>query len=621
VLPPEERPQAFSLWGIAPSGLSNIPNRLALVDLNSGAVLNLGHHDFDFPQSLVFEDDRILVLGGGPLVGQDRDGQFWDLTQLPGQHVGTIFRPRSAAPGLAIDPPSGRLFNMQGGFFDGHLYEIDQSTLTATLIGDQPGASCNSLAIDQSGAAYCVGRESPLFNPTQRTVFNVDLNTGLLTPLADLSAPFSLSAELDFDSLDRLWMVDNQTRFHRLDPETGNLTLVSHANFNGRGAGRLYGLAILDPALGIADMEISASTSADPVQVGELVEYVLTVTNHGPDPVPNAFASMPIPFEMSFRPDLSIGDCFLGPIAHFAPILEDAWPTLGCNIGPIDPGASVQVIVAADAVNPGNISIQVTTAGHRHDPDLSNNVRVATVTIEAPEADLEVTKTGSPDPLDVGETLTYQLTVTNHGPDVATGVVLTDTLPSGITLLPLPPGSSCLGGNSSVPCNLGDLLPGESVVETIRVVPNSPGVLVNTARIQGNERDPFSGNNTATVQTRVNGDADLTGEISGLRIRPKKGKFRFDFNVIVDNVGQGPADQAFTVQAWLSSDAVLDSGDTLLTSWGIPAGLGAGLDVQLSDSVKNLPNRPSGFFLLVVDSADTVPESVETNNQSSASIP
>ena len=294
---------------------------------------------------------------------------------------------------------------------------------------------------------------------------------------------------------------------------------------------------------------------------------------------------------------------------------------MGCNLGPIDAGASVQVIVAADAVTPGNVSIRATTAGHRYDPDLSNNVQLATLTIEAPETDLEVTKTGLPDPLEVGGTLTYQLTVTNHGPDVATGVVLTDTLPGGVTLLPLSPGSSCQGGGTSVPCNLGELLPGQSVVETIQVVANSKGLLINVARVHGNEIDPTSANNIATAQTHVNGAADFTGEISRLRIRAKKGKYRFAFKVIVKNIGQGPADQAFTVQAWQSADAVFGSGDALLKSWNIPAGLGAGIDVQLRANVKKRSNRPRGFFLLVVDSADTVPESVEANNQSAASIP
>ncbi len=49
-------------------------------------------------------------------------------------------------------------------------------------------------------------------------------------------------------------------------------------------------------------------------------------------------------------------------------------------------------------------------------------------------ADLEVTKADDPDPVLVGETLTYTIVVTNHGPSTST-VELTDTLPGSVTFV------------------------------------------------------------------------------------------------------------------------------------------------------------------------------------------
>src|SRR5205823_2585199 len=54
-------------------------------------------------------------------------------------------------------------------------------------------------------------------------------------------------------------------------------------------------------------------------------------------------------------------------------------------------------------------------------------------------ADLLVTKTDSPDPVTVGKNLIYTVTVTNDGPSGVTGVIMTDTLLSGVTFVSATP--------------------------------------------------------------------------------------------------------------------------------------------------------------------------------------
>ena len=48
-------------------------------------------------------------------------------------------------------------------------------------------------------------------------------------------------------------------------------------------------------------------------------------------------------------------------------------------------------------------------------------------------ADLELTKAANPKSVPQGSPVSFDLTVTNHGPDSASGVTLTDTLPTGVT--------------------------------------------------------------------------------------------------------------------------------------------------------------------------------------------
>ena len=58
---------------------------------------------------------------------------------------------------------------------------------------------------------------------------------------------------------------------------------------------------------------------------------------------------------------------------------------------------------------------------------------IVTFTNTQDAADLSLTKTASRAIAESGDTIVYVLTLTNAGPDTATGVQITDQLPSGIT--------------------------------------------------------------------------------------------------------------------------------------------------------------------------------------------
>jgi uncharacterized repeat protein (TIGR01451 family) len=119
-------------------------------------------------------------------------------------------------------------------------------------------------------------------------------------------------------------------------------------------------------------------------------------------------------------------------------------------------------------------------------------------------ADLSIIKTGNPNPVTVGNNLTYTVTVTNNGPDTATGVALTDTLPSGISLFSVKTSQGSCSGTSTVNCNIGTLNNGSSATVTIVVTTTKTGTLSNTASVTANESDPDTANNTSTVNTTVN---------------------------------------------------------------------------------------------------------------------
>jgi uncharacterized repeat protein (TIGR01451 family) len=120
------------------------------------------------------------------------------------------------------------------------------------------------------------------------------------------------------------------------------------------------------------------------------------------------------------------------------------------------------------------------------------------------QANLSITKSDAPDPVSVGDVLTYTLTVRNGGTSGATGVTVTDDLASGVTYDSATSSQgSCSKSGSQVTCALGSLANGATATATIKVRPTATGTLSNTAGVRGNEADPDMSNNSASAGTNV----------------------------------------------------------------------------------------------------------------------
>ncbi|MGI9119568.1 MAG: right-handed parallel beta-helix repeat-containing protein [Acidimicrobiales bacterium] len=117
---------------------------------------------------------------------------------------------------------------------------------------------------------------------------------------------------------------------------------------------------------------------------------------------------------------------------------------------------------------------------------------------------LSVTKTDAPDPVTVGQELTYTITVDSNGTGAATGAKVIDTLPAEVTFVSASATQgSCGQAGGTVTCQLGDLAPDASAVVTVVVAPTTPTTITNTAIATADQADPFPGNDRATTQTQV----------------------------------------------------------------------------------------------------------------------
>ena len=122
------------------------------------------------------------------------------------------------------------------------------------------------------------------------------------------------------------------------------------------------------------------------------------------------------------------------------------------------------------------------------------------------QVDISVTKTDSPDPVHVGQNLTYTITVTNGGPATATGVTMSDTLPknAGFGSVTASQGACTIKPEKRlVTCSLGSVAGGAKATVTIVVKPTSKGTITNTATASAGQSDPNAANNSATAVTTV----------------------------------------------------------------------------------------------------------------------
>ena len=189
-----------------------------------------------------------------------------------------------------------------------------------------------------------------------------------------------------------------------------------------------------------------------------------------------------------------------------------AAPAVTCDLLTIQPGQTVQVDITVSSTAGVDVNDVATVTSETPNPNTSNNDASAGLSFSA-SADLSVAKTG-PAAVTAGTNLTYTLTVDNAGPSAAAAVVVTDTLPAGVSFVSAVPSVgtyTAIGG--TVTWNLGNVAvadPPRTLDITVQVLPQTTGSLVNNASVISAVANPNSANNLATFTTAVNATASLT---------------------------------------------------------------------------------------------------------------
>ena len=129
-------------------------------------------------------------------------------------------------------------------------------------------------------------------------------------------------------------------------------------------------------------------------------------------------------------------------------------------------------------------------------------------------ADLAITKTAPPTAV-AGSNITYNLTVTNNGPQTANSVVVTDTLPPETSLVSCTTANGICGGTNTGPTITFDSLANGAsetmtIVATTLPTQQNGTVVSNTATVSALGIDPNPSNNSSTALTQIINVVPLT---------------------------------------------------------------------------------------------------------------
>jgi len=166
------------------------------------------------------------------------------------------------------------------------------------------------------------------------------------------------------------------------------------------------------------------------------------------------------------------------------------------------------------------------------------------------QVDLEVSQEVTPPSPVAGVPFTYAITVTNHGPQDAWEVVLTDTLPPDVALLEVtnPTGHDCTLEDSVLTCPLGDLPHETDVTLNLEVMPAVylEGPLGNQVEVTALQPDPDPENNHLIGEEVIRREADLL--VSQQGPATVLGGEQGEFVVTVSNLGPSLATQVVLEQ-------------------------------------------------------------------------
>lgn len=231
-----------------------------------------------------------------------------------------------------------------------------------------------------------------------------------------------------------------------------------------------------------ADLSITKTDAKTSITPGSATSYTITVTNNGPSTVNSVTVTDAVPSTIQ-------NPIFTASTGSYNSS-TGAWT--GLNLAS---GQSVTLTLSGtvSSTATGTISNTATVAAPSGvtDPTSSNNSSTDTTTVTA-TADLSLTKTASSTNPKVGQNATFTVTVRNAGPSTATGVVVTDLLPAGLSFVSATPSQGTYNNSTGI-WTVGGITSGANATLQVTATLTSNNVVTNTAEVTASDQpDPNS---------------------------------------------------------------------------------------------------------------------------------
>ncbi|WP_199795185.1 DUF7927 domain-containing protein [Bacillus thuringiensis] len=285
------------------------------------------------------------------------------------------------------------------------------------------------------------------------------------------------------------------------------------------------------------------------VDIGDTITYTVTFNNDGTIPSTNVIFTDTIPAGTTFIPNSVVLNNASVPNSN---------PATGISVGTINPGEtktlSFQVLVTQVPVGGVITNEASTTYTYQPDPNLppvTTTEPTTPTTVAVNTATVNPTKSANQAFVDIGDIITYTISLQNNGTVPATNVILTDPIPNGTSFIP---NSVIVGGvlqPNANPANgilIGTLNPNQATTITfqVRVISVPPNGIIQN---QGTVSSTYVVNPSEPPVTKITPTPITETHVDTVIVTPTKSANRqfvdigdtITYTVTFQNLGTVPA--------------------------------------------------------------------------------